>query len=375
VITTALAQLRISQFRSHASVELELQAKPIVLFGPNGAGKTNILDAISLLAPGRGLRRAPYVQAIRHGSDTPWAIFAKLQHPDGAFDIGTGLEISQGGTRRLVRIDGSTATAGALARLLRQVWLTPAQDRIFSGARGLRLKYFDRLVFSLFPDHGSASNTYDKSLRNRQRLLDEGGADPAWLQGLEQQMAETGAKLIQNRADTVSRLVNEIQARSSSPFPKAALALEGENALAIGDGDPDTDLIELLRDGFATNRMGDSRAGRTLHGPHRADLAVSWLAKSMPASACSTGEQKALLVGMALAHARAVTSAADTPPPLILLDEACAHLDPDRRAALVEELSALEGQAWLTGTDRSLFDAFGDRAQFFAVSEAGVSPA
>jgi DNA replication and repair protein RecF len=373
VISSALVELRLTRFRSHTASTLELQAKPVVLFGPNGAGKTNILDAISLLAPGRGLRRAPYLQAVQRGCDEPWAIFAKLQHPDGQFDLGTGLEITTGGSRRLVRIDGASATAGALARLLRQVWLIPAQDRVFSGARGLRLKYYDRLVFSLFPDHGRASNAYDKALRGRQRLLDEGGADPAWLQGLEQQMAENGAKLIQNRLETCTRLTFEIEARNDSAFPKALLALEGEDELAIGSAREDEDLIELLQAGFAACRMRDSRAGRTLGGPHRADLAVRWQTKDMPAGECSTGEQKALLVGMALAHARAVTAAADTPPPLILLDEACAHLDEARRAALIEELCALQGQARLTGTDRSLFDAFGDRAQYFAVSEDGVS--
>jgi len=373
VILTALVRLRLHEFRSHQLAELTLTPKPVVLFGPNGAGKTNILEAISLLAPGRGLRRALYSDAVRIGGNGPWALNADLIHPDGKFSLGTGLDPTASSNRRLVRIDGSTATASALGHLVRQVWLTPAQDRIFSGPRGLRLKYYDRLVFSLFPDHGQAVSHYEKAMRGRQRLLDEGGAEPAWLDGLEQQMAKAGAQVHQARAETLRRLIAEIAKRPQSAFPKADLAITGEDQLASFATSQLSDCEELLRDGFANARKLDTRAGRTLHGPHRADLAVNWSAKNIPAKDCSTGEQKALLVGLALAHARAVTADRDAPPPLILLDEACAHLDADRRAALVEELCLLGGQAWLTGTDRSLFEAFGDRAQFFKVLETGIT--
>lgn len=364
---TALLRLSLHRFRSHTQLEFDLLPKPVVLFGANGAGKTNILEAISLLAPGRGLRHLPYHDALQHESDAPWAIHADLHVPDGTFSIGTGLQINGNSSKRTVRIDGSTTSAGALARLVRQVWLTPAQDRIFSGARGLRLKFYDRLVFSMFPEHGKAVSSYEKALRQRQKLLDEPAAEPAWLHGLEQQMAEYGAKMIDNRAQTLARLQTEIDSRSSSPFPQADLALLSDADLAVPRENEPKQIKNWLLAGFADTRRQDTRAGRTLSGPHRANLAVSWRAKQMPASDCSTGEQKALLVGLTLAHARAVTAQKDTSPPLILLDEACAHLDASRRAALIEELCALSGQAWLTGTDRSLFEAFGKRAQYLPI--------
>ncbi|PHR56966.1 MAG: DNA replication/repair protein RecF [Robiginitomaculum sp.] len=371
---TALVALSLNRFRSHTDAQFELSPKPVVLFGANGTGKTNVLEAISLLAPGRGLRRAPYAQAVQRGSDQPWAIHAVLAHPDGEFQIGTGLTPSANGQSRRVRIDGQNASAGALARLVRQVWLTPAQDRIFSGPRGVRLKYFDRLVFSLFPGHGRAVNAYEKALRNRQRLLDEGRADPAWLDGLEQQMAEFGAQIHQARAETVRRLRLEIESRAEGAFPKADLAISGHEVLASFTMEQEPKIEATLKDALAQHRELHAKAGRTLHGPHRADLAVAWGAGEMPAADCSTGEQKALLVGLSLAHARAVTADAQAPPPLILLDEACAHLDENRRAALIEEINQLQGQAWLTGTDRSLFEAFGDHAQFFELSDVGIVP-
>ncbi|VAV95929.1 DNA recombination and repair protein RecF [hydrothermal vent metagenome] len=375
MISTALTGLSLSRFRSHAQVQLELAAKPVVLFGPNGAGKTNILEAISLLAPGRGLRRAPYQQATKHNSDTPWAVHADLLHPDASFRIGTGLDPAPGATRRVIRIDGETATAGALAALLRQVWLTPAQDRVFSGPRGVRLKYFDRLVFSLFPEHGRTVSAYEKAMRGRQRLLDDGGADPAWLDGLEQQMAQFGAKVHQARAETIRRLMAQIQSRPNSAFPKAKLALTGEDMQAVFLPEQEADCQTILLECFAQTRSLHAKAGRTLHGVHRADLAVFWGPSDMPAANCSTGEQKALLVGLSLAHARAVTADSKASPPLILLDEACAHLDENRRAALIAEIGQLQGQAWLSGTDRSLFEAFGKNALFFELSGNKIKPA
>jgi len=367
---TALVRLQLHRFRSHRLAEFELSSAPVILFGANGAGKTNILEAISLLAPGRGLRRATYQEAGQRNSDAPWAINAELQLPDRNFSVGTGLDGHS--NRRLVRIDGSNSTAGALGRLLRQVWLTPAQDRIFSGPRGTRLRFFDRLVFSLFPDHGKAVSSYEKAMRGRQKLLDDGGSDPAWLSGLEQQMANFGANMIINRDQTILRLRLQIKARSDSAFPQAGLELQSDADLAVTDNSDAKEVEAWLLEGFTASRNIDAKAGRTLSGPHRADLAVHWPAKQMPASDCSTGEQKALLVGLTLAHARAVTADSNSSPPLILLDEACAHLDIDRRAALIDELCQLKGQAWLTGTDRDLFAKFNDDAQFFEVSETGI---
>jgi len=370
---TALVRLKLHWFRSHELAEFELISEPVVLFGANGAGKTNILEAISLLAPGRGLRRATYQEVGQRNSDQPWAINAELKLPDGDFSVGTGLDGQS--NRRLVRIDGSNSTAGALGRLLRQVWLTPAQDRIFSGPRGTRLRFFDRLVFSLFPDHGKAVSSYEKAMRGRQKLLDDGGYDSAWLSGLEQQMASFGANMIINRDQVILRLRSQVKARNDSAFPQAELELQSDADLAVTSKTEITEVAAWLLDGFAATRNIDAKAGRTLSGPHRADLAVSWPAKQMPASDCSTGEQKALLVGLTLAHARAVTADSNSSPPLILLDEACAHLDVDRRAALIDELCQLKGQAWLTGTDRNLFTKFANKAQFFEVSETGITRA
>jgi len=371
VIATGLVKLSLSRFRSHVAANFELDSRPVVLYGANGAGKTNVLEAISLLAPGRGLRNKPYADAIQHGSEQLWAVHAKLSRHDGIFSIGTGLEVLNGNQRRRVRIDGSAATAGALAHLVRQVWLTPAQDRIFSGARGLRLKFFDRLVFSLCPDHAKAVSSYEKALRQRQKLLDDNQYDPTWLDALEQQMAQFGFAVMQNREQTLQRLIAEIDNGPTSAFPRADLKLASTAQLAVLPVNSDFNETTLAA-GFASARAVDTRAGRSLSGPHRADLEVSWAVKQMPASDCSTGEQKALLVGLTLAHARAVSIDANSAAPLVLLDEACAHLDAVRRAALIDELCQLKGQAWLSGTDRSLFDHFGDRAQFFEITETEI---
>ncbi len=373
MISTALVHLSLSRFRSHTNTELDIEPKPVILFGANGIGKTNILEAVSLLTPGRGLRRKRLSDATQHGSSQPWAVHAKLSRQDGIFSIGTGLETLSNGHRRLVRVDGSHASAGALAQLMRQVWLTPAQDRIFSGARGLRLKFFDRLVFSLFPEHAKAVSSYEKAMRQRQKLLDDGGAEPAWLDGLEQQMAQFALVLMQNRNQTMQRLIQEIESSPASAFPKADLELVGENELAVLTAKNPID-ENALRTSFGKARHNDTRAGRCLTGPHRADLRVSWAVKQMPASECSTGEQKALLVGLTLAHAKAVSAHQQACAPIILLDEACAHLDERRRAALIDELCQLKGQAWLSGTDRSLFEHFGNRAQFFEIKETGATP-
>jgi DNA replication and repair protein RecF len=362
---SALTALHLTDFRSYAALELSLDERPVVLFGANGAGKTNILEALSLLAPGRGMRRVPLDAPVRQDcASGAWGVHAVLQRgEDAPFALGTGLD-AQKRTRR-VRIDGQNAKAGDLADLIRLVWLTPAQDRLFAGPRGARLRFFDRLTLSLHPRHGRAASDYERAMRDRQRLLDEGGSDNAWVEACEQQMAETGAKIMRARADTLTHLQTEIDARSASAFPQANLNLE-----ALYDDAPASDAQDLapaLAEIFAHSRPRDAAAGRCLSGPHRANLDVIWRAKAMPAKLSSTGEQKALLIGLTLAHARAVAAKADTPAPLVLLDEACAHLDEGRRAALIDEVCAMQGQGWLTGTDQTLFAAFGDRAQFFEV--------
>jgi len=369
---SALTTLRLQDFRSYATLELALDERPVVLFGANGAGKTNILEAISFLAPGRGMRRVPLEAPVRQDSDGgAWAVHAVLVRAnEEPFSLGTGLDPVKR-TRR-VRIDGQNAKAGALADLIRLVWLTPAQDRLFAGPRGARLRFFDRLCLSLHPEHGRNATRYERAMRDRQRLLDEGAADPGWLEACERQMATTGAAIMGARADTIAHLQDEINARRDSAFPQADLGLE-----ALYDDAPapnDNNLAEALAQVFAASRPRDTAAGRALCGPHRANLDVIWRAKAMPAALSSTGEQKALLIGLTLAHARAVAASQDTPAPLVLLDEACAHLDPDRRAALIDEVCAMTGQGWLTGTDRALFEAFGDRAQFFDVQNGTAKP-
>ena len=364
---SALTALRLHDFRSYRALELALDARPVVLFGANGAGKTNILEAISFLSPGRGLRRAALDAPVHHGCESgTWAVQAIVQRGDEEpFSLGVGLDAQK--RVRKVRLDGQSVRAGALADVLRLVWLTPAQDRLFAGPRGARLRFFDRLVLSLHPGHGRASSAYERAMRERQKLLDEGHADPAWLLACEAQMAEAGARIMAAREDALRHLQAQIEARSEAAFPQAALELAPlyEGAPSGDDEHCQSALAQI----FASARRRDAAAGRALCGPHRADLQALWPAKAMPAGLCSTGEQKALLIGLTLAHARAVAAQKGTPAPVLLLDEACAHLDPERRAALAVEISAMDGQAWLTGTDRALFEAFGEGAQFFEVSE------
>lgn len=377
-----LAALRLTRFRSYAGAELALDGRPVVLFGANGAGKTNILEAVSLLSPGRGMRSASVEEIARRGPDGlpegPWAISVDISTDGDIFRAGVGQDPGAP-SRKLIRLHGESAAQGDLAALVRVAWLTPAQDRIFAGPRGERLKFFDRLVLALRPDHGVSATRYEQAMRERSKLLEEGRFDPAWLDGLETEMVERGVALAEARAQLLSHLQTAIDERPEGAFPKADLALAGENsggleARLLGGADifaVAEDFTIALKDA----RRRDAAAGRALTGPHRTDFAARHRAKAMPAGDCSTGEQKALLVGLALAHARALSAGRGGAPPLLLLDEAAAHLDRERRAALVEELLALGVQAWLTGTDRELFEAFADRAQHFAVSEGRAEPA
>lgn len=371
---TALLSLELTDFRSYKHVHLPLDARPVVLYGRNGAGKTNILEAISLLVPGRGLRRVRLdVPIRREANGQGWAVHAQYRHAGAAagdppLPIGTGYDRTRG--NRIVRIDGVTVRPLTLADHIRLVWLTPEQDRLFAGPRAPRLRFFDRLTLSLHPDHGRNANAYEKAMRNRQRLLDEGAHDATWIAGCEREMASAGARVMQARADTLAQLQYEIENHGDSGFPRADLTLAGgyEDAPSGDEADLEAALLGIIEQ----SRPRDCLAGRALCGPHRADLEVGWRAKAMPAARSSTGEQKALLIGLTLAHARAVAAQEGGPAPLILLDEACAHLDTERRALLIEEICALKGQAWLSGTDASLFEAFGDRAQYFEVSGGTV---
>ncbi len=367
---TTLARLSLSDFRNYAQLSLDLDGRHVCLYGPNGAGKTNLLEAISQLGPGRGLRSAALTDMARHGSSGQWTVAASL---DNQQKIGVGLENAPRGAKRVVRIDGEAAAASGLADLIRIVWLTPAMDTLFRGGASERRRFFDRQVMSHIPAHGRAASRYEKAMRERNALLERGYVDPAWADAIETRMSEAGAEIAVGRALIIETLQAAINERPEGHFPKADIALIGEAEKAALAGADFKTIFETLADTYREGRRRDAAAGRTLSGPHRTDLAVVHRPTGAPAHEASTGQQKALLIGLILASAAAL-SAENGPVPLLLLDEAAAHLDPDRRAALYDELDALGGQAWLTGTESYLFEAFADRAQLFHVNDGDVTP-
>jgi len=337
-----VARLSLTDFRSYADAVLAPGAGFVILTGENGAGKTNVLEAVSLLSPGRGLRGAALTEMARRDGPGGFAVGARLDE----IDIGTGATAAAP-ERRQVRINGAAASANSLSEWLSVLWLTPAMDRLFAEAASGRRRFLDRLVLALRPDHATHSARYDAAMRARNKLLaEEGTWDEAWLAALEARMAEHGAAIAEARAVTVAALAARLEAAPEGPFARALIALEG--------GDP-ADL--------AAARARDAAAGRTLAGPHRADLLVTHAAKSQPASLCSTGEQKALLIGLILAHAELVAARTGRRP-ILLLDEVAAHLDPSRRAALFARLAEAGGQVWMTGTETALFDGVGDATRF-----------
>lgn len=335
-----LSRLVLTDYRSHAALTLAPAADFIVLTGPNGAGKTNVLEAVSLLAPGRGLRRAALSDMARHGGAGGFGVAATL---DDAVDLSTGA-LAAAPERRVVRINGAGAPAAALAERLGILWLTPAMDRLFVEPAGERRRFLDRLTLALVPAHATHAARYDAAMRDRNRVLAEERPDADWLAALEAQMARHGAALDMARRETVAALDAALAAAPPGDFPRAALVLEG------WDGDA-TALLGAL----ARSRPRDAAAGRALVGPHRVDLAVTHVEKGRAAAHASTGEQKALLLGIVLAHAGLV-AARRGHRPLLLLDEVAAHLDPARRAALFARLRGI-GQVWMTGTEPALFDA------------------
>jgi DNA replication and repair protein RecF len=371
-----VSRLALTDFRNHAALSLELDARPVCLYGPNGAGKTNIVEALTMLAPGRGLRSASVIELARGGGQDRaqlWAVSARVRRDGDEIALGIGAERTlEGGVKRAMRRDGMPATASELGDAARMTWLTPAMDRLWSGPAGDRRRFFDRLTLARASEHGHAAAAYERAMRERQRLLSDRNFDDAWLSGLEREMSAHGAAIAAARVETLARLQQAIDARPDGAFPKAILALEGllEARFEMGakSADVEEDFAELLRD----VRGRDAGAGRALDGPHRSDLKARHAAKNMDADQCSTGEQKALLLGLTLAQARALADDPGAGPSLILIDEAAAHLDAVRRAALFDELLANPGQAWLTGTDENLFEAFGARAQSFEVREGQV---
>jgi DNA replication and repair protein RecF len=354
---SAITRLTLTDFRSHAGVTLAAGGGAVVITGDNGAGKTNILDAISLLGPGRGLRGAALSEAGRSDGPGGWSVAATLATPGGDVEIGTGTSAGAP-ERRLVRINGAAATAATLGDWLALVWLTPAMDRIFSDTPAARRRFLDRLVLALHPGHGREVVRYDAAMRARTRLLTgEARADPHWLAALEAAMAEHGGAMAAARAETVAALALAVDEAPDGPFARPLLTLEGGAAV---------DLAARL----ATNRAADAAAGRALVGPHRTDLVVSHAGKGEAARG-STGEQKALLIAIILAHAGLVAARMGQPP-LLLLDEVAAHLDAARRAALFERLAATGSQVWMTGTDAALFADMPEPPTRIALSAAPV---
>lgn len=351
----AILALALSHFRSHRAARLAFDGRPVALVGANGAGKTNILEAMSLLSPGRGLRRAGADELARRPEAIGWKVVAEVAGLTAAHEVETWAE---GGAARSVRIDGKAVPQVALARILRMVWLVPSMDRLWIEAAEGRRRFLDRLTLSFAPDHAEAVLAYEKAMRDRNRLLKDAVSDPHWYGALEAQMATAGAAITRNRAATVAGLM-AAQQGAETAFPQADLSITDPEAAP-----------EDLAQALAENRRRDMAAGRTLLGPHRADLAAVFTAKGVAADQCSTGEQKALLISLILANARAL--AADLGrPPILLLDEVAAHLDASRRAALYDELCALGAQAIMTGTEPGLFDSLGARGQTFHVAEEG----
>lgn len=358
----ALTALTLSHFRSHKLARMSLDARPVAIHGPNGAGKTNILEAVSMFSPGRGLRRASAEDMARRPEALGWKLKGQLETTDGTYEIETW---SEHGAARQVRIDDKAASQIALGRIVRVLWLIPAMDRLWiEGADGRR-RFLDRMTLSFFPEHAEASLSYEKAMRERNRLLKEQVRDAHWYAALERQMAQAGHRIHQARTRALERL-SAAQDTAATAFPRAELELQ-QNDGAM----PDTE--EDLRDALSESRVRDIAAGRTLVGPHRTDLYGVYAAKGVAARACSTGEQKALLVSLILANARALAEEIGAPP-LLLLDEVAAHLDAGRRGALYDEICALGAQAWMTGTGPELFAELGDRAQTLTVTDTdGIS--
>jgi DNA replication and repair protein RecF len=371
-----LRELKLSGYRNYASLKLDLGAGHVVLTGENGAGKTNLIEAISFLSPGRGLRRAAYDSVGKAGTSGAWSVFCEMEGACGLVSIGTGLSETAAGvdTQRRVRINGTAAKAvDELLDHSRIVWLTPAMDGLFTGPASERRKFLDRLVLAIDPAHGRRVGDFEKAMRGRNKILQEDHGDPQWLDAIEVQMAELGTAIAAARMELASLLSGFIIRGNDpdSPFPDAIITLDGSLENAHGDMAA-SDLEGEYADRLRANRWNDKGAGRTLEGPHRTDLRVTHRPKGMAAESCSTGEQKALLIGLLLAHG-GLTSELNGFPPILLLDEVAAHLDASRRAALFNMIDEMGCQSFMTGTDRALFEAIGDRGQYFQVTDGKLS--
>jgi len=358
----ALDRITLSTFRNHAASRLDGAAHLNLLVGENGAGKTNVLEAISLFAPGRGLRRAALADMAMAGAAGGFAISARLHSGDvgEAVALGTGTAPDRPG-RRVVQVNGAEASAASLAEWLAIGWLTPAMDSLFSEGASARRRYMDRLAVALFPDHAAIAARFERALRERNRLLGEPETDSVWMVSVERQLADAGAALAQRRRELVSRLTAALALLPDQPFARPVLAYR-----AGGPVD-----AEELASALAATRRRDGDAGRTLTGPHRDELEVAMAGKLQPAARCSTGEQKAMLIALTLTHAELASSGR---PGVLLLDEVAAHLDPLRRDALFERLRQGRAQVWLTGTERAPFAAIEGEAAVWRVADGAVTP-
>jgi DNA replication and repair protein RecF len=362
-------RLTLTNFRNYRTATLEAGTRPIALHGPNGAGKTNLIEAISFLAPGRGLRRATLEEVACNEGDGSWAVAAEVEGALGLATLGSGIErpAEDGATaQRKYRIDREpVTTAAAFADHVRIIWMVPAMDSLFTGAPSERRRFLDRLATAIDSEHSSRVNAFERALRSRNRLLEDPRPDPHWLDAVEHETAELAVAVAGLRAETVRRLGGVLSAQAQSAFPPAEISLNGwmENILAK---EPALAVEERYRDVLRENRARDAATGRTLDGPHLTDLAVIYARKGIAAADASTGEQKALLIGLVLAHARLIADMTGASP-ILLLDEVVAHLDPSRRSALHAELEQLRAQVWMTGADPALFAKIKGKAQLVEV--------
>jgi DNA replication and repair protein RecF len=381
ILSPLIRRLTLRDFRSYAALDARFGSRTIALTGENGAGKTNILEALSMFSQGRGLRRAEIGLCARHDGPGGFAVSIELETDGQILQLGHGLEAeAQGGATldgaakgvsaaaRRFRVDRAPATSQrAFAEHIQALWLTPAMDGLFTGPAGDRRRFLDRLTLGVDADHGARVSKLERALRNRNRLLEDGGADPRWLAAAEQEIAALGVAVASARLDTARRLAALIEATrdDASPFPFALIALEGDLEQMLRE-EPAFTVEERYRSMLAGSRRRDAAAGRTLIGPQGSDLLVRHGPKGEAARDCSTGEQKALLAGLVLAHARLVTAMRGMAP-VLLLDEIAAHFDARRREALFDELDKLGGQVWMTGADPSLFKSLEGRADIFTV--------
>lgn len=390
-----ISQLSLTEFRCYAAARMaEVQSGLVVLYGANGAGKTNVLEAISLLSPGRGLRGAKVREMQRNilssasppqssrpigGEEvsplerglSPWAIASSVMTNIGVVKVGTGYDAIK--DKRIVRVNGETAKAQtALTDYLSCIWLTPQMDGLFIEGASERRRFLDRLIFAFDPGHSGRVTRYENAMRQRSRLLQgEDRPDAKWLDALEAQMAETGIALSAARLDFIEKLQKACDAAEETYFPRAVLSAGGTVEELLQNA-PALEVEDMLRYQLQESRAQDAKTGGAASGPHKSDLLVKYAAKNMPAAQCSTGEQKALLIGLILAHAQLIKAERGAPP-ILLLDEVAAHLDENRRAALYDLLGTLGGQVWMTGTDASLFDAIQNTGQFFHVQDARIT--